>query len=142
MLLCIDIGNTNITLGLYEGKTLGPRWRLATIHNRMPDEFGIQLIGLLQHAKIEPKLVECALIASVVPPLTNKWVQVCQMYLGCTPMVIDSNTKSLCDGLNGIGVEAAASIDSLMSAGELLWPTPSLHRLAIVAVLVADLSEP
>lgn len=74
MLLCIDIGNTNITLGLYEGKTLGPRWRLATIHNRMPDEFGIQLIGLLQHVKIEPKLVECALIASVVPPLTNKWV--------------------------------------------------------------------
>jgi type III pantothenate kinase len=94
MLLCIDIGNTNITLGLYEGKNLGPRWRLETIHNRMPDEFGIQLIGLLQHVKIEPKLVECALIASVVPPLTNKWVQVCQMYLGCTPMVIDSNTKT------------------------------------------------
>ena len=36
MLLTIDIGNTNITLGLYEGETLGPRWRLATNHERMP----------------------------------------------------------------------------------------------------------
>ena len=52
MLLCIDIGNTNITLGLYEGKELGPRWRLATTHERMPDEFGVQLMELLAHKKI------------------------------------------------------------------------------------------
>ena len=38
MLLTIDIGNTNLTLGLYEGETLGARWRLATDHERMPDE--------------------------------------------------------------------------------------------------------
>ena len=47
MLLCIDMGNTNITLGLYEGEALGPRWRLATDHERMPDEFILQLLGLL-----------------------------------------------------------------------------------------------
>ncbi|HBA91150.1 MAG TPA: pantothenate kinase, partial [Anaerolineaceae bacterium] len=49
MLLTIDIGNTNITLGLYEGVKLGARWRLATDHERMPDEYGIQILGLLQH---------------------------------------------------------------------------------------------
>ena len=46
MLLAIDIGNTNITLGLYRGETLGPRWRLATDHERMPDEYGITLLHL------------------------------------------------------------------------------------------------
>ena len=50
MLLTIDIGNTNITLGLYDGKELGPRWRLATAFDHMPDEYGLQLLGLIEHA--------------------------------------------------------------------------------------------
>ena len=50
MLLTIDIGNTNLTIGLYQGETLAHHWRLATDHNRMPDEYGLQLLGLLNHA--------------------------------------------------------------------------------------------
>ena len=50
MLLTIDIGNTNLTLGLYDGKELGRHWRLATDHARMPDEYGLQFLGLLQNA--------------------------------------------------------------------------------------------
>ena len=50
MLLTIDVGNTNLTLGLYEGTQLGAHWRLATDHNRMPDEYGLQFLGLLQNA--------------------------------------------------------------------------------------------
>ena len=46
MLLTVDVGNTNITLGLYEGDTLGPRWRIATDHTSMPDEYGLQFIGM------------------------------------------------------------------------------------------------
>jgi type III pantothenate kinase len=94
MLLCIDVGNTNITLGLYKGETLGPRWRLATDHERMPDEFGIQLINLLSHAGVVLDDVECAALASVVPPLTDKWVQVCQLYLNCDPLVVDASVKT------------------------------------------------
>jgi type III pantothenate kinase len=117
MLLCIDIGNTNITLGLYEGKELGPRWRLATTHERMPDEFGVQLIGLLTHKGISPQQVSCGVIASVVPQLTERWVQVCQNYLGCTPLVIDHTTKTgvniLIDSPESLGadriVDAAAA---------------------------------
>jgi type III pantothenate kinase len=92
MLLCIDIGNTNIALGLYMGGKLGPRWRLATTHERMPDEFGVQLLGLLGHREVSPTEVDCAVIASVVPQLTERWVQVCQTYLGCLPIVVDANT--------------------------------------------------
>ena len=44
MLLTIDIGNTNLTLGLYDGKTLGRHFRLATDHARMPDEYGLQFL--------------------------------------------------------------------------------------------------
>lgn len=117
MLLCIDIGNTNITLGLYENHQLGPRWRLATTHERMPDEFGIQLLGLLGHKKIVPEEVDCAVIASVVPQLTDCWVQVCQNYLGCTPLVVDANTQTgvrvLIDNPQSVGadriVDAAAT---------------------------------
>jgi type III pantothenate kinase len=94
MLLCIDIGNTNITLGLYQGDRLGPCWRLATNHERMPDEFGVQLLGLLNHKKIKSELIRNTVLASVVPPLTDRWIQVCQTYLDCTPMVIDSEVAT------------------------------------------------
>ena len=94
MLLCIDVGNTNITLGLYEGETLGPRWRLATDHERMPDEFILQLLGLLAHSGIAPSSVGGAAIASVVPPLTGRWVEVCQRGLKVAPLVVDSTVET------------------------------------------------
>jgi type III pantothenate kinase len=94
MLLCVDVGNTNITLGLYEGQTLGPRWRLATDHERMPDEFILQVLGLLSYAGVSPKEVMGAAIASVVPPLTGAWVEVCRRGLGCEPLVVDSSIKT------------------------------------------------
>lgn len=91
MLLCVDIGNTNITLGLYRGEQLGARWRLATVYDRMQDEYGIQLLDLFQHQKVTVKDLDGAIIASVVPPLTEKWVQVCETYLGITPLVVTSD---------------------------------------------------
>jgi len=94
MLLAIDVGNTNITLGLYEEETLGPRWRLATVHERMPDEYGLQLLGLLDHAGIKPADITAAALASVVPPLTGTWVQLCRTYLEIEPLVIDAGVKT------------------------------------------------
>jgi type III pantothenate kinase len=94
MLLTIDIGNTNITLGIYEGETLGPRWRLATVHERMADEYGLQLIGLIQHVGLKPEDVTAAAMASVVPPLTGTWVQVCQQYLKIDPLVVETGVKT------------------------------------------------
>ncbi len=94
MLLCVDIGNTNITLGLYDGQALGPTWRLATNHERMPDEFALQLLGLLGHAGLSARDVSCGALASVVPPLTGRWVEVCQRYLGCDPLVVDAGVET------------------------------------------------
>ena len=94
MLLTIDIGNTNLTLGLYDGETLGPRWRLATVHERMPDEYGLQFIGLLEHAGRSPKDLTGICLASVVPPLTGKILEACRQYLQQEPLVVDAGVKT------------------------------------------------
>jgi type III pantothenate kinase len=94
MLLTIDIGNTNLTLGLYDGETLGPRWRLATVHDRMPDEYGLQFLGLIHHAGYSPEQIAGICLASVVPPLTGKVVEACQRYLGQNPLVVDAGVKT------------------------------------------------
>ena len=94
MLLTIDIGNTNITFGLYEGKALGPRWRIRTIHEKMPDEYGILLDQLFRHQGYRPEQVTGVAIASVVPPLTPIFEQVCQDYLGQTALVVDVGVQT------------------------------------------------
>jgi type III pantothenate kinase len=94
MLLTIDIGNTNITLGLYKEKELGPRWRLATAYDHMPDEYGLQLLGLLEHVGYKPESVTGICIASVVPPITSKIIDACQHYLSQEPLVVDAGVKT------------------------------------------------
>lgn len=94
MLLAVDIGNTNITIGLYDNEKLGPRWRLATDHERMPDEYGLQMLGLLNHAGHNPEAVSGVCLASVVPPLTGKFVEACRQYLRCAPLVVDTGVKT------------------------------------------------
>jgi type III pantothenate kinase len=94
MLLAIDIGNTNITFGLYEGENLGPSWRIRTIHEKMPDEYGILLHQLFQHRGYLPSDVTGIAIASVVPPLTPVFEQVCQDYLGQSPFVVDAGVRT------------------------------------------------
>jgi type III pantothenate kinase len=94
MLLTVDIGNTNITLGIYETDTIGPRWRLATVHERMPDEYGLQVLGLLSHADLGPGDLTGICIASVVPPLTGVFVEASQKYLGFEPLVLDAGVKT------------------------------------------------
>ncbi len=94
MLLTIDLGNTNLTLGLYDGDTLGSRWRLATAHERMPDEYGLQFLGLLDHAGYVPGDLQGICLASVVPPLTGKIVEACKRYLGKEPLVVDTGVRT------------------------------------------------
>jgi type III pantothenate kinase len=94
MLLAIDVGNTNITLGLYSEDILGPRWRLATVHDRMPDEYGLQFLGLINHAGYQPQHLTGVCLASVVPPLTGKVIEACRNYLGQDPLVVDAGVKT------------------------------------------------
>ena len=81
MLLTIDLGNTNLTIGLYQGETLTHHWRLATDAARMPDEYGLQLLGLLTNASKTPADLTGVCLSSVVPQLTGRVTQACREYL-------------------------------------------------------------
>ena len=94
MLMTIDIGNTNISLGVYQGDVLGPGWRVSTDHQRMPDEYGLQLDGLLKHGGLNPEDITGVCLASVVPQLTGVFLQACQEYLNLTPLVVDAGVKT------------------------------------------------
>ncbi|MGC1377607.1 MAG: type III pantothenate kinase [Anaerolineales bacterium] len=94
MLLAIDVGNTNLTIGLYEADQLTSHWRLATDHNRMPDEYGLQILGLLTHAGRAPANLKGISLASVVPPLTGRITQACREYLKQEPLVVDTGVKT------------------------------------------------
>lgn len=94
MLLAIDVGNTNLTLGLYEGEKLDPHWRLATDHARMPDEYGLQILGLLAHAGRTAGELTGVCLASVVPQLTQRVAQACRQYLEQEPLIVDTGVKT------------------------------------------------
>jgi type III pantothenate kinase len=94
MLMTIDIGNTNISLGVYQGEELGPCWRVATDHHRMPDEYGLQIDGLLKHENLTPADISGVCLASVVPGLTGVFLQACKGYLDLDPLVVDAGVKT------------------------------------------------
>ncbi len=87
-LLCIDIGNTNIVLGVYHRDDLIAHWRIATDYQRMPDEYAALLIQLLSLNDIAPNSFKGVAICSVVPPLTSVFAELCQKYFGHIPLVV------------------------------------------------------
>ncbi|HAF61390.1 MAG TPA: type III pantothenate kinase, partial [Anaerolineaceae bacterium] len=93
MLFVIDLGNTNLALGLYEGSELIYHWRLSTEHARMPDEYGIQFRSLLEHNNIAIHAINAICLSSVVPPLTERVIETCQTYLDLTPMLVTADLK-------------------------------------------------
>lgn len=93
MLLVIDLGNTNLTLGLYDGEQLRLHWRLATDAARMPDEYGIQIHSMLEHGGCQPQDLSGICLSSVVPPLTERIVQACQTYLERDPLLVGCTLK-------------------------------------------------
>ena len=94
MLLAIDIGNTNITLGVFEGAPLKAIWRLATDSRRMPDEYGLAVINLLSLQGIFPPSIEAISLCSVVPPLTQVFEGLCHTYFSVTPLVVGTGVRT------------------------------------------------
>jgi type III pantothenate kinase len=94
MLLTIDVGNTNLTLGLYEADKLAHHWRLATDQDRMPDEYGLQFLGVLSHVSHPVNALTGICLASVVPQLTQRIVLACREYLHLDPLLVDAGIKT------------------------------------------------
>lgn len=94
MLLAIDIGNTNIVLGVFEGHQLEVSWRLSTMRDRTSDELGIWVAQLFQHSGLDIPRVRGVIISSVVPPLTRTATVMVDRYFKLKPLIVDGGTKT------------------------------------------------
>ena len=95
MLLAIDVGNTNVTIGVYDGDRLAHSWRLAALRERTADELGILLLKLFEQANVPIAAVDGIAIASVVPPLTRPMEEMCARYFGHTALVVDASNAGI-----------------------------------------------
>lgn len=91
MLLAIDIGNTTVVWGIYEGQTLNGHWRLATEASKTADEYGILFVNILQQAGIDTKQITDAILSSVVPSLTAVFEEMVETYFKRTPLIVSSD---------------------------------------------------
>ena len=95
MLLAIDVGNTNIVLGVFEpGGRLAESWRLATLRERTSDEVGILVTHLFARSGIPIDAVSGIILASVVPPLTRTMEEMAERYFGRSPLTVDPATNT------------------------------------------------
>jgi type III pantothenate kinase len=112
MLLAVDVGNTNITLGVFEGENLKASWRLAADANRLADEYGVLLVNLLSHGGIASEAVDSAVIASVVPDLEPVFEAVCRRYFGVRPLLVSAGVRTglsiLYDSPQDVGADRVA----------------------------------
>lgn len=94
MLLTIDIGNTNITMGVFDGEFLLGMFRMTTKQARTSDEYGFTICGILEHRGIDPKQIDAVIIASVVPDIMHSFTSGIIKYLGTKPMIVSAKTDT------------------------------------------------
>ena len=94
MLLVIDVGNTNTSLGVYEAGVLVKHWRLTTARARTVDEYGVHARNLFALAGIDSKAITAVAIASVVPQLNYTLKRMSEVYFDHTPLLIDHTTDT------------------------------------------------
>jgi len=94
VLLVIDIGNTDTTLGVFEGEELRATWHMATSIHRMVDEYAALLLNLLHHRGLDASDIKEVALCSVVPPLIATFDELCQRYFHISPLVVGAGVKT------------------------------------------------
>ena len=94
MLLAMDVGNTNIVMGVYQGEALLASWRLSTRVEMSADEIGMFLCQLLEHDRIDRSGIEAVIISSVVPPIMFSLEKAIKRYIGQTPIIVGAGLKT------------------------------------------------
>lgn len=131
MLLAFDVGNTNVTLGLYLDEELVATWRVSSDRSRTTDEYGLEFVHLLQREGYSPKDISEAAMASVVPPLNGPLERACAKYLGIPLVQVSSASKTLpaiyYDNVSALGADRLVNA---VAAYEMYGE--SRHRAVIV----------
>jgi|MudIll2142460700_1097286.scaffolds.fasta_scaffold273402_2 type III pantothenate kinase len=94
MLLAMDIGNTGLGMGIFEGEKLLSTWRMATSISRTPDEYAALLFPLLQQEGLKSSDISDVCLCSVVPPLTATMENLFGRYFDIKPLVVGTGTKT------------------------------------------------
>ncbi|WP_026688673.1 type III pantothenate kinase [Alteribacter aurantiacus] len=97
MILVLDVGNTNVALGVYDGNKLVHHWRIGTDFRKTSDEYGVLLGSLFSQVGIHYKDIQGAMMSSVVPSVMYALIQMCKDYLKVEPNVVGPGIKT---GLN------------------------------------------
>ena len=107
MLLAVDVGNTNIVIGVFSKSQLITSWRLATDSRRSADEYGILVEQMFRHEGIDPSDIDDVIISTVVPSLLFALQHMCYKYLHVSPLVVETGVKTglkiKCDDPRQIG---------------------------------------
>lgn len=116
MLLAIDVGNTNVTIGVFDGSRLAHSWRLAALRERTADELGIFVTRLFEQAHVAVGAVDGVVVASVVPPLTRPMEEMCERYFGHRALVVDATNAGMPVHYSPVGDVGADRIVNAVAA--------------------------
>jgi len=94
MLLAIDIGNTNIVWGVFDGDRLVADWRIGTDHSKTTDEYAILLLDLLRVEGLHPERMDGVILSSVVPPLTPLFEELAETYFHRLPLNVSADLET------------------------------------------------
>lgn len=94
MILCIDVGNTNIKYGIFDGDKLAVSFRVATDLKRTSDEYGTKLVDMLAVKGIRAEQIHGAIVSSVIPSLNYTISHMCSGYLDVEPILVGPGTKT------------------------------------------------
>ena len=94
MIFVLDVGNTNIKCGLFDGETLAHSWRASTKAEQTSDEIGITICAFFDHIKVDVKEVEGIIISSVIPSINYTLEHMCKLYFNKQPMFVEPGIKT------------------------------------------------
>jgi type III pantothenate kinase len=94
MLLAIDVGNSNIVMGVFDGTRLIQSWRLQTVRERTSDELGLLVDGLFAHSRIDRVKIRGVILGSVVPPLTGTVRQMVERHFGVAALIVEPGVNT------------------------------------------------
>jgi type III pantothenate kinase len=94
MLLTLDVGNTNITVGVFEAEKLVDQWRMETSSRKTADEYGILLTQMFAHAGIDSRRIDAVAVSSVVPPMQLALRAMARRYFRCEPLFVGPGVRT------------------------------------------------
>lgn len=128
MLLALDVGNTNIVVGVFDGQQLVEHWRIRTDRERTADEHGLLLTHLLQYAALPPERIDGVIISSVVPPMTDALQGMARRFFQVEPIFVSHELD--------LGVPIRYLDPREVGADRLVNAVAAIHKYGTPAIVV------